>query len=133
VRLQIADQKNQTEIQKAIISKQPDPGEAEREQQKIRHEAMLAAIQAQAKREELEFKRQDAALKLQVKREESAQRIRDNQLQSILNQQQAVSQMEIDRASAEQNFQTQIEGNKIKLDAMRQQARMRPNKKSGDK
>jgi len=133
VRLQIAQQKNETELQKAMIAKQPDPGEQEREQQKLRHEAMMAAIQRQAKQEELEFKRQESQMKLQVKAQEAQQKLQQSALESMLNRQQSVEQMRLDRASAQQNFETQIEGNKIKLDAMRQQARMRPQKKAESK
>ena len=72
-------------------------------------------------------------MKLQVKAQESQQKLQQSALESMLNRQQSVEQMQLDRASAQQNFETQIEGNKIKLDAMRQQARMRPQKKAESK
>lgn len=73
---EIAEKNNQTQLQIAMINKQPDPGAAQREQLRLQTEAFLSRLKTQAaaqeaqvkmaaKQQDLEIQRQKAALKMQ--------------------------------------------------------------------
>ena len=100
IRLQMGQMKAQSEIQKAMIMKQPDPpdpGEQEMVKMKLMSEQMMTQIKAAAakeearikllaKQQELVLKRQESQQKLQASSQEHAQKLQQNQQQGILDQ-----------------------------------------------
>lgn len=98
--LQITQMNNQTELQKAVIAKQSDPGEMEREAQKLQFERAKAEMELQMKQMELAFKQREAELKIQVKNTEMQQKAAQARMDQVLGLQKAESDMRISQTRA---------------------------------
>jgi hypothetical protein len=98
--LQITQMNNQTDLQKAMIAKQPDPAEQQREAQKLQFEQAKAQMELQMKQMELEYKKQEAALKLQVKNVEMQQKAAQARMDQALGLQKAETDIRIGQTRA---------------------------------
>jgi hypothetical protein len=130
VRMQIAQQKNQTELQKAQIAKQADPQIQAIEMQKAQQEMQQEQIANSMK---LQFERELANIKIAAEREKRQQEMRAKQVDHQLSTEQTLQKSQTDQVAARQkmlsdsmmqqmNLQNtdeknkqQLEFNKIKL------------------
>ncbi|CAB4142966.1 hypothetical protein UFOVP434_56 [uncultured Caudovirales phage] len=151
-RLQIAEMGSQTEIQKAMISKQEDPAIIEIEKQKAENELRQDQIANQLK---MQFEREMAQIKIAAEREKNAQQMQAKQLDHQLSAKQTIEKAQVDSVAmrqkmmndnlaAQNNLQFTDQKNKQTLDFERIRAAQKPRtnesqkpkepkKKAGDK
>lgn len=104
-RLQLGQMKSQTEIQKAVIAKQPappDPSEMLREQQKAQMEREKAAIEVELQQAKLEHEKQMNAMKLQMEQAKMALQAQKAQLDQFTAQSKAQTDLQVNEIKGQQ-------------------------------
>lgn len=121
VRLQLGQMKAQTEIQKTVLSKQPDPTEGFREQQKLEIERQKAEMEAAMQEQKLQFEAQMQAMKLQAEQAKMALAAQKAQLDQIIAQTRAQTDLRVNEIKGEQALR-QGEQNLVQQEANAAQA-----------
>jgi hypothetical protein len=132
-RKELMQMKVQGELEKAQIQKQPDPSQIEAEQMKLQMDLAMKQVEMQSKKEEAQTK---AALQQFLARLKMQEKEADLRIKEIGSRQKLIADAQstaLKQAGAEAGLENQMETGRIKLEQIKQQARLKPPKKEKSK